>query len=139
MKETKRILTYSELVSYATFEERFNYLKLAGIVAEETFGTARYLNQRFYNSPEWKRIRSQVICRDNGCDLACEGYDIFDKPIIHHINPITLKDIEEGSDALFDLENLITISENTHRALHYGHYIPYSSFKERTPGDTKLW
>lgn len=135
-----RILTYSELIQLPSFEERFRYLKLNGVVSDITFGSHRYLNQKLYNSKEWKDIRKYVIARDNGCDLACEGFDIFDKPIIHHINPLTIEDIVEGSEKIFDLENLITISDKTHRALHYGDYIPNEPFlHERTPGDTKLW
>lgn len=132
-------LTYSELSRLETFEERFEYLKLSGVVASETFGIDRYLNQKFYNSAEWKRVRNLVLARDNGCDLGVAGYDIFLKPIIHHINPISKEDILNRNDCLFDLDNLITISEETHRALHYGGYVPYSNFKERTAGDTKLW
>lgn len=115
-------------------------MKLNGVVSDITFGSHRYLNQKLYNSKEWKDIRKYVIARDNGRDLACEGFDIFDKPIIHHINPLTIEDIIEGSEKIFDLENLITISDKTHRALHYGDYIPNEHFlHERTPGDTKLW
>ena len=132
-------LTYSELIQNASFEERFNYLKFGATVGEETFGVDRYLNQKFYNSPEWKRVRDRVIVRDCGRDLGCEGYDIFSKPIVHHLNPITKEDVINHTDALFDMENLITISEDTHRALHYGSYIPHESFKPRQPGDTKLW
>lgn len=132
-------MTYSELIQNASFEERFEALRFNATVGEETFGPDRYLNQKFYNSPEWKRVRRMVIVRDKGCDLASEGHDIFSKAIVHHINPITKEDVINHTEALFDMENLVTISEETHRALHYGSYNPHEAFKERQPGDTKLW
>ena len=135
------ILSYSELVTLPTFEERYRYLKQSGIVAEETFGSHRYLNQAYYTSPDWRRARNHVIIRDNGCDLGMEGYEIHDRIYVHHINPITEEDILDRSPALFDPENLICVSFNTHQAIHYGDesLLPIISFTERTPGDTKLW
>lgn len=135
------ILSYSELITLPTFEERYRYLKQSGIVAEETFGSHRYLNQAYYTSPDWRRARNHVIIRDNGCDLGMEGYEIHDRIYVHHINPITEEDILDRSPALFDPENLICVSFNTHQAIHYGDesLLPIISFNERMPGDTKLW
>lgn len=112
--------TYSELILLPTFEERFQYLKLGGTVGQITFGYERYLNQLLYSSDEWKRCRRKVIIRDLGCDLACEGYELQDKILIHHMNPITVDDILQRNPRVFDLENLICTSHNTHNAIHYG-------------------
>lgn len=112
--------TYSELILLTTFEERFQYLKLGGTVGQITFGYERYLNQLLYISDEWKRCRRKVIIRDLGCDLACEGYELQDKILIHHMNPITVDDILQRNPRVFDLENLICTSHNTHNAIHYG-------------------
>ena len=135
------ILSYSELITLPTFTERYRYLRKSGIVGEETFGSHRYLNQILYTSPEWRSVRNHVIIRDNGCDLGMEGYEIRDRVYIHHINPITEDDILNRTPALFDMENLICVSFNTHQAIHYGDesLLPIISFNERTPGDTKLW
>ena len=135
------ILSYSELITLPTFEERYRYLRKSGIVGEETFGSHRHLNQLLYRSPEWRSVRNNVIVRDNGCDLGMEGYEIRDRVYIHHINPITEDDILNRTPALFDMENLICVSFNTHQAIHYGDesLLPIISFNERTPGDTKLW
>ena len=69
------LLSYSDLITLPTFTERYRYLKQSGIVAEETFGSHRYLNQAYYTSPDWRRVRNYVIIRDNGCDLGMEGYE----------------------------------------------------------------
>ena len=114
------IRTYSELITIPTFEERFEYLKLKGSVGKDTFGYDRYLNQVLYRSPEWKRLRNQIIIRDDGCDLACDGYDIYDKVLIHHLNPITVEDVLARSRKVFDPDNLVCVSHNTHNAIHYG-------------------
>ena len=114
------IKTYSELVTLPTFEERFKYLQLSGVVGKETFGFDRYLNQTLYRSQKWKAIRDHIIVRDNGCDLGVEGYDIYGKILVHHMNPITRKDIELGSDFLLNPEFLICTTHNTHNAIHYG-------------------
>lgn len=114
------IRTYSELITIPTFEERFEYLQLKGSVGKDTFGYDRYLNQILYRSPEWKRLRNQIIIRDGGCDLACEGYDIYSKVLIHHLNPITVEDVLARSRKVFDPNNLICVSHNTHNAIHYG-------------------
>lgn len=134
------IKTYSELITLPTFEERFNYLKLGGIVGESTFGFDRYLNQNLYKSQEWKSVRNKVIIRDNGCDLACEGYEIYGKVLIHHINPITVEDIINRNPIIFDLENLITTIHNTHNAIHYGdENLLIKGPIERTKNDTIPW
>ena len=132
--------SYSELIRIPSFEERFQYLRINGIVGEETFGCDRYLNQIFYKSEEWKRIRRRVIIRDNGCDLAWDEYEIKGILIIHHINPITKEDILDRSSKLFDLENLICTSVNTHKAIHYGNeeMLP-KKIVERTMNDTCPW
>ena len=114
------IRTYSELITIPTFTERFQYLQLGGQVGIETFGFDRYLNQTLYRSPEWKRFRREIIVRDNACDLACEGYDIVGKILIHHINPLTIDDIIHRDPKIFDPENVICTILNTHNAIHYG-------------------
>lgn len=134
------IKTYSELITLPTFEERFNYLKLGGTVGESTFGFDRCLNQNLYKSQEWKSVRNKVIIRDNGCDLACEGYEIYEKVLIHHINPITVEDIINRNPIIFDLENLITTVHNTHNAIHYGdENLLIKGPIERTKNDTIPW
>lgn len=134
------IRTYSELIQLPTFEERFEYLRLDGSVGQATFGYDRYLNQILYNSPEWKRFRRDIIIRDNGCDLACEGYEIRGRIIIHHINTISIEDIVNRNHMVFDPENVITTTHNTHNAIHYGDKellvtVPI----ERSANDTCLW
>lgn len=114
------IRTYSELMRLPTFEERFEYLKLDGVVGKETFGFDRYLNQAFYRSKEWKRIRDHVIVRDMGCDLGVEGREIYGRILIHHMNPISKEDIVKQSDFLLNPEYLITTMKQTHDAIHYG-------------------
>lgn len=114
------IKTYSELITIPTFEERFEYLQLKGSVGKDTFGYDRYLNQVLYRSPEWKRLRNQIIIRDDGCDLACDGYDVYGKVLIHHLNPITVEDVLARSRKVFDPDNLVCVSHNTHNAIHYG-------------------
>lgn len=134
------IRTYAELMNFGTFKDRFLYLSLDGIVGIDTFGFDRYLNQDFYRSAEWKRIRHKVILRDNGCDLGIADRPIFDKIIIHHMNPILPKDIIEATDYLLNPEYLICTSLLTHNALHYGNIDLISNdYIERKPGDTKLW
>ena len=114
------IRTYSELITIPTFEERFEYLQLKGSVGKDTFGYDRYLNQVLYRSPEWKSLRNQIIIRDGGCDLACDGYDIYGKVLIHHLNPITVEDVLARSRKVFDPDNLVCVSHSTHNAIHYG-------------------
>lgn len=134
------IRTYSELSKLQTFKERFRYLKLGNVVGETTFGFDRYLNQMFYKSQEWRKLRDQIIIRDNGCDLGIDGNDIFGKVIIHHMNPITKSDIIHKSDNLINSEYLICVSHRTHNAIHYGdESILYEPFVERTKNDTCPW
>ena len=136
----KNIKTYSELIMLPTFEERFEYLRLDGLVGKETFGFDRYLNQVFYRSQKWKAIRDHVIIRDNGCDLGVEGYEIHGRIIIHHMNPITIQDIERESDFLLDPEFLISTVHNTHNAIHYGDVnLLCLGPIERTKNDTCPW
>ena len=113
------IKTYSELSQLPTFEERFQYLKLSGAVGKETFGFDRYLNQNFYRSAAWKRVRDQVIVRDNGCDLGIDDRIIYGKILIHHMNPINDRDILDLTDILLNPEYLICVSHITHNAIHY--------------------
>ena len=136
-----KIRTYSELITIPTFSERFDYLKLDGSVGDMTFGGHRLLNQRFYTSPEWRRIRREVVIRDNGLDLACDDCLIFGKILIHHIEPITIDDIINRSSKVTDLNNLVCVSFETHNDLHYGNNrkLTLDSFAERRPGDTCLW
>ena len=133
--------SYSKMIKFKTFEDRFNYLKLDGRVGKQTFGWERIFNQDFYHSKEWKQLRAKVIARDMGCDLGCEDREIFDKVIVHHINPMTLEQLEEGGDDLFDLDNFVCCSHKTHEAIHYSDesLLPRTEFVERRPGDTKLW
>ena len=130
---------YNELKKLQTFAERFDYLKLCGGVGRPTFGPERYLNQRFYTSAEWKRIRDYVIARDLGCDLGLKGFEIMSRPLIHHMNPIGSEDIIEHSDLILNPDYLITVSHDTHNAIHYGRLNEGPLFAERKPGDTKLW
>lgn len=131
---------YSELRQLITFKERYDYLKLHGIVGAETFGYDRYINQRFYRSAEWKQIREVVILRDNGCDLGIEGYGIHSRIYIHHMNPMTIDDIGQGNPEILDPEYLICVTFDTHQAIHFGDesLLPQLPV-ERTPGDTCPW
>lgn len=135
------IRTYSELMKLGTFQERFEYLKLNGKVAEETFGPERKINQEFYHSGIWLPIRNRVIARDNGRDLALEGYDIPNgiTVIVHHLNPITVRDIVEQSDFLLNPEFLITTTLNTHNAIHYGDESLLIAPIQRTKNDMCPW
>lgn len=137
----KKLKTYSELRRLKTFDERFDYLKLIGKVGYETFGVDRVFNQMFYKSKEWKHIRNKIIIRDDGCDLGIKGQDICGSIIIHHMNPITLKDINENIEYVLNPEYLICTSHQTHNAIHYGDkdLIKMDKNIERKPGDTKLW
>ena len=137
----RTIRTYSELITLPTFEDRYEYLKLNGKIGEETFGFDRYINQQLYQrSKKWKSIRDKVIIRDNGCDLSMEGYEIWGKIIIHHMNPITIEDIERESDFVFNPEYLISTSLNTHNAIHYGdENLLIKAPIERTKYDTCPW
>lgn len=132
--------TYAELRRLETFEERFDYLSLKARVGEQTFGFERYLNQQFYTSKEWRDVRYDVIARDEGMDLGIPGYEIYDKVIIHHMNPMTIDDVLEGNPDILDPDLLITVTLNTHNAIHYGDKNRLRPrMVERKPGDTKLW
>lgn len=135
-----RIRSYSELIKLETFEERFKYLSIRGQVGCDTFGFNRWVNQRFYTSQTWRRLRRQIILRDQSCDLGIEDREIHSRLIVHHMNPITQRDIEYGTRMALDPENLICTTHDTHNAIHFGDanqlakpYVP------RTAGDTKLW
>lgn len=132
--------TYSHLITLNTFDERLEYLKLQGVIGVETFGVDRYLNQALYRSAEWRNLRKYIIARDDGCDLAMPDFAIYDKILIHHLNPITEEDIEERRECIFDPENLVCVSFETHNHIHFG-YKPKSRRDpiDRRPGDTKLW
>ena len=143
--------SYLELITIPTFEERFDYLRLKGVVGKETFGYDRYLNQVLYNSREWKHFKDRIIVRDNGCDLACEDHEILGvrdkdgklhrpKIIVHHINPITVEDVLERNPIVFDPNNAITTTMNTHNAIHYGdETLLVTSPVERSKNDTCPW
>lgn len=134
------IRTYSELVSLPTFKERYEYLRLNGSVGLDTFGFDRYLNQEFYRSKEWKSIRDQVIIRDNGCDLGVDGYEIYGRIVIHHMNPILQTDILDRTQLLLDPDYLICTTHATHNAIHYGDEGLLSREPvERTRNDTCPW
>ena len=134
------IRTYSDLSKLTTFEDRYNYLRLNGFVGQKTFGFDRYLNQVFYKSAKWRSVRDFVIVRDNGCDLGVEGREIYGKIIIHHMNPITIQDIEQESDFLLDPEFLISTVHETHNAIHYGdENLLIRAPIERKPNDTCQW
>lgn len=140
MMNDSKIRSYSELIKIPTFEERFEYLKLNGEVASQTFGFERYLNQKFYRSAEWRKIRDIVILRDNGCDLSMEGFEIHGRVIIHHMNPITKYDIEKRTALLLDPEYLISTVKRTHDAIHYSDIDILSQAPvERTPNDMCPW
>lgn len=137
---TKTIKCYSELITFPTFKERFQYLQLNGRVGKNTFGFNRYINQNFYRSLEWKRIRDQVILRDNGCDLGIEGHEIYGRVLIHHMNPITIADIESMNDYLTNPEYLVCVTHDTHNAIHYGdESLICTGLIERQPNDTCPW
>ena len=134
------IRTYSELITFPTFEERFKYLQLEGSVGKDTFGYDRYLNQLFYKTAEWKRLRQDLIIRDNGCDLGVEGREIYGRIIIHHLNPITKDDIVSRTEYLLNPDFLICTTHNTHNAIHYGdESLLITSPVERSKNDTCPW
>lgn len=131
---------YTTLISLPTIKERYEYLRLRGSVGKQTFGWDRYFNQRFYHSREWLTIRSAVIARDNACDLAVAGFEIQDKILIHHMNPIWIEDLRQHNVEILDPEFLVCVSHRTHQAIHYSddRLLP-QPFVERRKGDTKLW
>lgn len=133
--------TYSELCALSSFEDRFAYLCIGGVVGSVTFGFERFLNQALYTSARWRRVRDEVIIRDNGCDLGVEGFYIPDCVLVHHINPLSIDDIVEENPAIFDPEFLICTSRPTHNAIHFGDlsFMPKPAFVERAPFDTCPW
>ena len=134
------IKRYSELIRLPTVEERYKYLQLNGVIGDETFGFDRYINQMFYRSQEWKQVRDYVIVRDNGCDLGIEGHEIRGKILIHHMNPIGIKDIQQVNKFLLDPEYLITTMLSTHNAIHYGdESLLVKDPIERSKNDTCPW
>ena len=140
MKTMEVIRTYTELTKLPTYEERFAYLRLDGTVCDETFGNDRYLNQILYKSPRWRKVRREVIIRDNGCDLGIEDYEIRGRIIVHHMDPITLDDIIHERDSVFNPEYLICTAHNTHNAIHYGdESLLVTAPIERYKNDTCPW
>lgn len=135
-----KIRSYNELRRLRTFEDRFDYLSLKGIVGQSTFGFDRWLNQAFYKSKQWKDVRDRVIVRDDGCDLGIQGYEIYSELLVHHMNPLSAEDIENGESWILDPDFLITTSLQTHNAIHYGdeRLLPKGPII-RQPGDTRLW
>lgn len=135
------IRTYTELVKIPTFKERYEYLRLGDKVGRESFGLERIFNQRFYHSPEWYQIRRDIFIRDNGCDMGLDDHDIFDRPVVHHMNPISFTDLHQHTDNLFNPEYLILVSHRTHNAIHYGSFdlIREPELIERVQNDTCLW
>jgi hypothetical protein len=134
------IRTYRDLRGLETFEGRYRYLALKGVLGESTFGFDRWMNQRFYRSHEWKLVRDQVIVRDHGCDLGILGYEIHSGLLVHHMNPLTMDELEHGEDSMIDPNFLITTSLRTHNAIHYGDesQLPRPP-RVRKSGDTRLW
>lgn len=140
MKTMEVIRTYTELTKLPTYEERFAYLRLDGTVCDKTFGNDRYLNQILYKSPRWRKVRREVIIRDNGCDLGIEDYEIRGRIIVHHMDPITLDDIIHERDSVFNPEYLICTAHNTHNAIHYGdESLLVTAPIERSKNDTCPW
>lgn len=135
------IRTYDELIKYQTFLQRFNYLKLGDKIGKETFGYDRYLNQRFYKTPEWKKLRDEIIIRDDGCDLGHPDFPIYGRIIIHHMNPLTKDDIIHSTEYLLDPKYLICVSHDTHNAIHYGSsdLLLIDEPVIRKPNDTCPW
>jgi hypothetical protein len=132
--------TYRELRRIESFKDRYNYLSLGGSVGQSTFGFDRYLNQRFYKSREWLDVRRFVIARDNGCDLGVPEYEIHHGILVHHMNPVTIQEVTHGHDSIFDPDFLITTTQRTHNAIHYGdESLLAKSHVPRGRGDTDLW
>lgn len=134
------IRRYSELALLKTFKERYEYLRLGGLIGESTFGFERFLNQALYTSQRWKQVRNQIIVRDNGCDLGIEGRDIYDKIIIHHMNPLVREQMRDPDESIFDPEFLICVSHQTHNAIHFGdENLLQKDYVPRRPNDTCPW
>ena len=133
------IKSYNEMIKLETFEDRYEYLRLKGRVGDETFGSYRHLNQTLYKSQRWLDTRDAVIIRDGACDLGVDGFEIYDKILVHHINPITVDDLLDNSDCIYDLNNLVCTRFETHNALHYNAPCPEYKPIERKPNDTIPW
>jgi len=135
------IKTYSDLTKLETFKDRFEYLKIGGVIGERTFGGNRYLNQKFYRSREWRKLRDEIIVRDGGCDLALPGYELTWRVTVHHINPVTEQEMLRLAANVLDPENLVCVSYSTHKALHYGQFDLCSDYAvlDRRPNDTCPW
>ncbi len=137
--------TLTELLKYKTLKDRFNYLKCSQFIGDETFGSNRYLNQALYKNKIWRDVRRKVILRDNSNELSLDGYPIRGQIIVHHINPITIDDIVNGNPFVYDMNNLISCSQNMHNAIHYNMdcdtliSLYFTEYHERMPGDTTLW
>lgn len=132
--------TFTELDEIDSFEGRFEYLSVDAVVGRETFGHERYLNQHFYRSPEWRRARNEVIERDNGCDMAMPGFEIFSRIIVHHMNPMTIRDVEYGNPDIVNPEYLISVTHDTHNAIHFGdRSLLKLPIVERRPNDHIEW
>ena len=137
---TKLFRRHSELRRLLTFEERFDYCRLGGVVGTATFGFDRYINQDFYRSREWRQVRDEVIIRDNGCDLGVDGYEIHGNLLVHHMNPMSADDVVHSEDWILNPEYLITTTQDTHNAIHYGDKsLLKTPYVPRSPNDTKLW
>lgn len=138
--KTQNIRSFSHLIELPSFQSRYNYLKLDGIVGETTFGFDRYLNQILYKSIDWKKARDLVIIRDEGCDLGVRDRVIGNRIIVHHMNPITIQDVERRNPIVFDPEFLVCVSKETHLAIHYGDAsLLQQDLISRKPGDTSPW
>jgi len=140
MKRRSRIRSYTELCQIPDFRERYRYLRIRAAIGAPTFGWDRILNQVFYKSAEWRHVRNEVIARDYGRDLGMEGYDIFHRPEVHHMNPMTIDEVVHREEQILDPEYLITVSQRTHNAIHFGDENSLAQpLVVRRPGDTKLW
>lgn len=134
--------TYSELITLPTYKQRLEYLLLYGKVGDMTFGSSRYLNQTLYKSDEWKEFREEIIIRDFGCDLGIRGRKIFEYATVHHINPITIDDVINRNPCVFDKDNVILVSDKTHKIIHYAFSLDGMEDDDivvRKPNDTRLW
>lgn len=140
IKDLMNRRSYRELLQLSTFEERYKYLRLNGRVGIETFGFDRWLNQRLYKSLEWRNLRNKIIVRDEGCDLGILSMPCFGRAIVHHMNPVTEEELRHSDESIFDTDNLILCSLQTHNAIHYGDESKLRrDFMERRPNDTCLW
>ena len=139
--KTTTIKTYEELITMDNYLDRYRYLKLDGIVAHDTFGSKRWMNQMFYRSKEWRQLRNKIIIRDKGCDLGLIDYPIGGRIIIHHLNPITIDDFTNNPDCMLDPNNVVCVSHNTHEAIHFGDekILGAVEYIERKPNDTCPW